>query len=90
MKHVQSVRMPDHKDYEAIKQTVYLYSGVESSLYMDFDNPHQESDYYSREHASYCYNGDAVPNHDIVIIGWVSGRKVQESPGGRRGVYLSE
>ena len=73
VKHVQIVRMPDHKHYDAIKQTVYLYSGVESSLYMDFDNPHQESDYYSREHASYCYNGDAVPNHDIVIIGWDDG-----------------
>lgn len=70
VKHVQSVRMPDYKDYEAIKQTVYLHSAVESSLYMDFDNPEADSFFYSRGYASYCYSGEEQPNHDVVIIGW--------------------
>lgn len=70
VKHVQGVRVPDAKDYLAIKQTVYLYGGVESSLYMDFNNPKEDSDYYSKEFASYCYGGDEEPNHDVVIIGW--------------------
>ncbi len=68
--HVQEVRMPDEKDYEAIKQTVYLHGGVESSLYMDFDDPNQDSAYFSRENASYCYTGEKGSNHDVVIIGW--------------------
>jgi len=62
--------MPAYKDYQAIKQTVYLHGGVESSLYMDFNNPREDSDYYSKEYASYCYGGDNPPNHDVVIIGW--------------------
>lgn len=62
--------MPDAKDYYAIKQTVYRYGGVESSLYIDFTNPREESEYYSREHSSYCYTGGELSNHDVVIIGW--------------------
>lgn len=62
--------MPAAKDYEAIKQTVYLYGGVESSLYMDFDDPTQDSAYYSREYSSYGYTGEEAANHDVVIIGW--------------------
>lgn len=68
--HVQEVRMPGDGDLEAIKQTVYLHGGVESSLYMDFSDPRQNSAYYSRANASYCYTGEADPNHDVVIIGW--------------------
>jgi len=70
VKHVQGVRIPAAKDYLAIKQTVYLYGGVESSLYMDFNNPREDSDYYSKQFSSYCYGGEELPNHDVVIIGW--------------------
>lgn len=68
--HVQEVRMPGDRDFEAIRQIVYLYGGVESSLYMDFSDPRQDSAYYNRRNSSYCYTGDAEPNHDVVIIGW--------------------
>lgn len=68
--HIQEVRMPGDKDFDAIRQTVYLYGGVESSLYMDFSNPGQDSAFYNRQNSSYCYTGDAEPNHDVVIIGW--------------------
>ena len=71
--HVQEVRMPDAKDYQAIKQTVYLYGGVESSLYMDFPEYTGQSDYYSEEHKSYGYTGQEASNHDVVIIGWDDG-----------------
>ena len=71
--HVQEVRMPDAKDYQAIKQTVYLYGGVESSLYMDFTEYTGQSDYYSEEHKSYGYTGQEASNHDVVIIGWDDG-----------------
>lgn len=73
VRHVQEVRMPAAGDFEAIKRTVYLYGGVESSVYMDFTDPSQDSAYYSRKNASYCYTGEQDPNHDIVIIGWDDG-----------------
>ena len=41
VRHVQEVRMPAEKDYEAVKQTVYLHGGVESSLYVDFSDPRE-------------------------------------------------
>ena len=59
--------MPAAGDFEAIKRNVYLYGGVESSLYMDFTDPSEDSAYYSRKNASYCYKGENTPNHYIVI-----------------------
>lgn len=70
VKHVQEVRMPADKDYESIKQTVYLHGGVESSLYVDFSDPREESEFFNRRNSSYCYEGEELPNHDVVIIGW--------------------
>lgn len=69
-KHVQEVRMPSDKDYQAVKQTIYLYGGVESSLYVDFSDPREKSEYFNRENYSYCYEGEELPNHDVVVIGW--------------------
>lgn len=68
--HVQEVRLSEPKDYEAIKRFVYLYGGVESALYLDFDEFMTKSSYYNAEHYSYCYPGTEVSNHDVVIIGW--------------------
>lgn len=68
--HVQEIRQSDFKDYETIKKLVYLYGGVESALYVDFDNYMEESAYYHEEFNSYCYQGDQVSNHDVVIVGW--------------------
>ena len=69
-KQVLDVRMPDYKDYTAIKQTVFLYGGVESSIYMDFLEQEAESASYNPATFSYCYSGETEPNHDVVIIGW--------------------
>lgn len=68
--HVQEIRQSDPKDYEMIKKFVYLYGGVESSIYLDFDEYMIDSPYYDQEHNSYCYIGNEMSNHDIVIIGW--------------------
>lgn len=85
VRHVQEVRMPAAGDFEAIKRNVYLYGGVESSLYMDFTDPSEDSAYYSRKNASYCYKGENTPNHDIVIIGWddsYPAKKFRKTPEG--------
>lgn len=68
--HVQEIRESAPKDYEAIKRFVYLYGGVETALYVDFDVNFMESSYYNKESNSFCYIGEEIPNHDVVIVGW--------------------
>ncbi|PST34395.1 lectin like domain-containing protein [Enterocloster lavalensis] len=68
--HVQDIQILPAKDYDAIKQAVYRYGGVQSSLYTSMRNYQSESVYYNRTTNSYCYIGDEKPNHDSVIIGW--------------------
>ncbi len=68
--HVQEIQILPEKDYEAIKKAVYLYGGVQSSLYTDMVNDSDDTHYYRRDTGAYCYNGNEKPNHDVVIIGW--------------------
>ena len=68
--HVQEIRESAPKDYEAIKRFVYCYGGVESALYVDFDTDLRESSYYNAEFNSFCYMGEEISNHDVVIVGW--------------------
>ncbi len=68
--HVQEIRQVQPKDYEAIKRFVYLYGGVETALYVDFQGSLTESSYYNEEYNSYCYQGEEISNHDVLIVGW--------------------
>lgn len=68
--HVQDIQIIPSKDYEAIKRAVYLYGGVQSSLYTSMVTGQSDSRFYNKEQGAYCYIGTAKPNHDIVIIGW--------------------
>lgn len=70
MKHVQEVQILGSKDYTAIKRAVYLYGGVQTSLYMSLPYKDASSKYYNKENSSYCYIGTEKANHDIVVIGW--------------------
>lgn len=68
--HVQEIRISEPKDYDAIKRFVYLYGGVESALYLDFNEFMKSSECYNEETYSYCYQGEEISNHDVVIVGW--------------------
>lgn len=70
VRHVQEIQIIPSKDYEAIKRAVYLYGGVQSSLYTSMVTGQSDSRYYNKGQGAYCYIGTAKPNHDIVIIGW--------------------
>ncbi len=70
VKHVQEIQIIDSKNLEGIKEAVFLYGGVQSSIYNDLRNKDSESPYYNRNTNSYCYIGTAKPNHDILIVGW--------------------
>jgi hypothetical protein len=62
--------MLDEKDLSAIKELVYTYGAVQSSLYMDMESQSHSSVYYNEFESAYCYAGDEEPNHDVLIIGW--------------------
>ena len=68
--HVQEAQIITSKNLEKIKEMVYKYGGVQSSLYTSMTNANGTSKYYNKEKAAYCYIGEEKPNHDIVIIGW--------------------
>lgn len=70
VKHVQGAEIIPSKDYEQIKEKVFKYGGVESSMYMSMDNSSSSSVYYNDTECAYCYKGNNEPNHDVVIIGW--------------------
>ena len=70
VKHVQEIQIVDSKNLEGIKEAVFLYGGVQSSIYNDLKNKDSDSPYYNRNTNSYCYIGTAKPNHDILIVGW--------------------
>ncbi len=70
VKHVQQMQIIDGKDYEGIKEAVFQYGGVQSSLYSTIRSSQGSSEYYNARTAAYCYIGTEKPNHDVVIIGW--------------------
>ena len=70
VKHVQEMRIIASKDIAAIKEAVFKFGGVQTSLYSSLQNPDSASRYYNRATNSYCYIGTAKPNHEVVIIGW--------------------
>lgn len=70
MKHVQEIRIPAAKDYDAIKRAVYFHGGVQTSIYTDMTEEKRLSDYYEKSGSSYYYPTETEPNHDVVIMGW--------------------
>ena len=70
VKHVQEMRIIASKDIAAIKEAVFKYGGVQTSLYSSLRNASSSSKYYNKATNSYCYIGTEKPNHEVVIIGW--------------------
>lgn len=70
VKHVQEVQIIEAKNFDKIKEMVYKYGAVQTSLYTSLKNSHSRSVYYNAETYAYCYIGTEKPNHDVVIIGW--------------------
>ena len=68
--HVQEAQIIASKNLEKIKEMVYKYGGVQTSLYTSITNSNGTSKYYNENNAAYCYIGEEKPNHDVVIIGW--------------------
>lgn len=70
LKHVQEIQLIEPKNIEAIKKAVFLYGGVQSSLYTSLTDQYSSSIYYNKEEYTYCYVGTKKVNHEVIIIGW--------------------
>lgn len=69
--HVQEMQIIASKDLDGIKRAVFLYGGVQSSLYMStHDSDGNDSASYNSKNSAYCYIGKEKSNHDVVIVGW--------------------
>lgn len=69
-KHLEEALILESKDYTAIKEAIYKYGAVETSIYTQMTTADSWSKYYNRERATYYYNVEAPCNHDIIIVGW--------------------
>ena len=70
VKHVQEIRIIDGKDYQGIKEAVFKYGGVQTSLYSNISSSKGNSKYFNKDTNAYCYMGSEKTNHYVVIIGW--------------------
>ncbi len=69
--HLQEAHFYDSENLDDIKKAVYRYGGVSTSIYASVSTANLTgSSSYNRNTNSYCYTGNAKPNHDVVIIGW--------------------
>lgn len=70
VKHVQEMRILGTKDYSAIKEAVFKYGGVQTTLYNSMTSTKGNSAHYNKSKKSYCYIGTEKSNHAVTIIGW--------------------
>lgn len=70
VKHVQEARIIAAKDFETIKEMVFKYGAVQTSLYTSLKDAKDDSEFYNPITSAYCYIGKDKPNHDVVIVGW--------------------
>lgn len=70
VKHVQEMQVMESGDQQKIKEAVFKYGGVQTSIYTTLQNSASTSVYYNSRTKAYCYQGSEKSNHDVVIIGW--------------------
>lgn len=70
VKHVQEARIIAAKDFETIKEMVFKYGAVQTSLYTSLKDEKDDSEFYNAQTSAYCYIGTEKPNHDVIIVGW--------------------
>ncbi len=70
VKHLEEAIILKKKDFYAIKNSVFRYGAVETSIYTMLDGKNISNSYYNSENCAYYYDGDEKANHDILIVGW--------------------
>ncbi len=70
VKHLEEALIINKKDFDILKSAVFRYGAIETSLYSQMEYVDSESQYYSKENSAYYYDGEEIPNHDVVVVGW--------------------
>lgn len=70
VKHLEEALIINEKDMDVLKSAIFRYGAVETSVYTQMEYVDSESPYYSPENGSYYYDGEELPNHDLVVVGW--------------------
>lgn len=70
VKHLEEALVINDRDFDVLKSAIFRYGALETSLYSQMEYADSESKYYSRDKFAYYYDGDEVPNHDVVVVGW--------------------
>lgn len=68
--HVQEIQLLQNPEMDEIKEAVFRYGAVQTSLYMDRETASSESIYYKEETSGYYYPKKRNASHDILILGW--------------------
>ncbi len=87
--HVQEMHLLQGADRTHIKEEVYAYGSVQTSLYMDRSTA-EDATVYRAETSSYYYPEEETPNHDVLILGWdddYPAERFAEDPG-EDGAYI--
>ena len=83
----------EQDDIDDIKNAVYRYGGVTTSVYVNVAGADVgKSSYYNDVTNSYCYTGNEAPNHEVVIIGWDDGYDAKNFTGsvGGDGAFICQ
>ncbi len=68
--HVQEIRLLEGCTQEEIKEAVFQYGAVQTSLYMSRGETASEKGYYNPPNAAWYYPQERTQNHDVIILGW--------------------
>lgn len=68
--HVQEMQLLRDASVEEVKEAVYRYGAVQTSLYMSRSTTDGSQLYYNKTENAYYYPQEEAPDHDILILGW--------------------
>ncbi len=71
--HVQEIRLLEGCGREEMKEAVFRYGAVQTSLYMSRGETDPERGYYNPSGAAWYYPQEKTQNHDVIILGWDDG-----------------
>lgn len=70
VKHLEEALVINDRDFDVLKSAIFRYGAIETSLYSQMEYVDSVSSYYSGENSAYYYDGEEIPNHDVVVVGW--------------------
>lgn len=68
--HLEEALIINERNFDVLKSAIFRYGAIETSLYSQMEYVDSVSQYYDATNASYYYDGEEVPNHDVVVVGW--------------------